>query len=53
MFVVCEPDDLEGLWNEIWAALLGYRFDPYSNAVEFLEEDAVNQAGQYPWWRTT
>jgi len=51
LFIVCEPDDFEGLWNEVWTALTGYRPDPLSEPLRFLEGDTHKQTGQYLWWR--
>lgn len=53
VFIVCEPDDFEGLWNEVWSALVGFQFDAYSDGLAFLEGNVVKQTGQYLWWRDT
>ena len=53
VFIVCEPDDFETLWNEVWTALVGYQVDPWSEGLAFLEGNVVKQTGQHLWWRDT
>jgi hypothetical protein len=53
LFIVCEPDDFESLWLEVWNALVGYQIDSHYEGLAFAEGGVEKLTGQYLWWKDT
>ncbi len=53
VFIVCNSDDFESLWVEVWNALGGYQIDSQYEGLIFAEGGVQKLTGQYLWWRDT